>query len=163
MAGGGSDPSRRLAEFDQRAGGEPNALLLGGEQPGDSALLLPLPSGPGQSPPGGGDRAGTNPGRSDPERPGDGIGTGHDPRPLGERTDLATTQKQIRAQGHAGRGPSRSQTILGASERGFSSREYRKAYKDYTAVVEEVMSQEGIPPGYRYYVKRYFQLIRPRE
>jgi len=36
-------------------------------------------------------------------------------------------------------------------------------YSDYTSVVEEVMSKEKVPPGYRFYVKRYFQLIKPRE
>ena len=41
--------------------------------------------------------------------------------------------------------------------------DYQRVYKDYSAAVEEVMSQEGVPPGYRYFVKRYFKLIRPRE
>jgi len=82
---------------------------------------------------------------------------------MGDKSKLAEAQKTIHATGKAGAGPSRSQTILGASEKGFSSRDYHKVYDDYHAVVEEVMSQQNVPPGYRYYVKRYFQLIRPRE
>ena len=40
---------------------------------------------------------------------------------------------------------------------------FDEVYGDYTSVVEEVMSREHVPPGYRFYVKRYFQLIKPRE
>jgi hypothetical protein len=161
--GKGDERADRLREFDERAGGEPNALLLGGDQPGDTSVLLPLP-GQGQGTTGqepGKDKGGK--GDSDPNSPGDGIGHEHDPNVLGERTALGTQHKLIHATGQAGAGPSRSQTILGAAEKGFSSRDYQRVYKDYSAVLEEVMSQEGVPPGYRYYVKRYFQLIRPRE
>ena len=161
---GKGDREERLQEFDDRAGGKPNALLLGGDNPGEGAMLLPLPAG---SQPGGGDQPnGDKPGGKggdDPSRPGDGIGDQHDPNVQGEATHLKTNQKTIHASGKAGAGPSRSQTILGASERGFANRHYREAYNDYVSAVEEVISQERLPPGYRYYVKRYFQLIRPRE
>ena len=39
----------------------------------------------------------------------------------------------------------------------------RKTLSRYSSVVEEVMSQERVPPGYRYFVKRYFNLIKPRD
>jgi hypothetical protein len=29
-------------------------------------------------------------------------------------------------------------------------------------VAEDVLEQENIPAGYEFYVRRYFQLIRPR-
>ena len=32
---------------------------------------------------------------------------------------------------------------------------------EYKKVVEEVMNQEKVPQGYKYYVKRYFQRIKP--
>ncbi len=155
---------QRLSEFDERAGGQPNALLLGGDNPGENTLLLPMP-GAGQNP-GSGDQPGDQQGGGkgdEPQRPGDGIGDQHDPNVQGDATKLKTQQKIIHARGQTGNGPSKSQTILSASERGFANRSYRDAYKDYASAVEEVMSQESVPPGYRYYVKRYFQLIRPRE
>jgi hypothetical protein len=163
--GQGDERAQRMAEFDERAGGQPNALLLGGDDPGQGSVMLPLPMGQGQDPGGGGQDPGDQKGngKGDPDKPGDGIGSEHDPNLFGDKTRGKQAGKLIRAHGQAGAGPSRSQTILGAAERGFSSKDYGKVYKDYSAVLEEVMSQEGVPPGYRYYVKRYFQLIRPRE
>jgi hypothetical protein len=94
---------------------------------------------------------------------GDGIGDGHDPNLTGAQTNLSAKHVSVQADGKKGAGPSRSETILGSAERGFASTGYRRVYGDYTSVVEDVMSKEQVPPGYRYYVKRYFQLIKPRE
>ncbi len=150
----------RMKEFNQRAGGgKANTLIFGGG--GKSSLLLPLP-GNGNSPGGKGDQ---NPGggAGQGDHPGDGIGDQHDPNLLGDRTDLKGHRYDTRVQGNEGAGPSRSETILGSAERGFASRSYKKVYTDYSSIVEEVMSNERVPPGYRYYIKRYFQLIKPRE
>ena len=65
--------------------------------------------------------------------------------------------------GKKGKGASKSEIIKGASEEGFASRDYKKVYGEYEEVVEEVMEKEKVPKGYRFYVKRYFQLIQPRE
>jgi hypothetical protein len=147
-----------MREFNQRAGGDgPKALLLGAGG-GDQRVLLPLGGGgpqPGPSPQGAG------PGEKGP--PDDGIGNSHDPNLTGDPTRLAAKRHDTRVEGKEGPGPSRSETILGSAEKGFATRAYRRVYSDYTSVVEEVMSKEHVPPGYRYYVKRYFQLIKPRE
>ena len=37
------------------------------------------------------------------------------------------------------------------------------AVSGFLSVVEEVMDKEKIPAGYRFYIKRYFQLIKPQE
>ena len=50
-----------------------------------------------------------------------------------------------------------------AAERGFVGRRYKKVYTDYQTVAEESLAKDEIPPGYRFYVRRYFQLIRPRD
>jgi hypothetical protein len=144
-----------LREFNSRAGGKPNALLLGG-QGGDQRILLPL---------GGGGPQGDKPGQGGQgqQLPGDGIGSEHDPNVLGNKTKIDSQRKDTRVEGQEGAGPSRSETILGSAEKGFSSRAYKRVYGDYSSVVEEVMSKEKVPPGYRFYVKRYFQLIKPRE
>jgi hypothetical protein len=81
----------------------------------------------------------------------------------GAPTQLDARHVDARVEGKLGAGPSRSQTILGTADRGFAQTGYRRVYGDYSQVVEEVMSKEQIPPGYRYYVKRYFELIKPRE
>ncbi len=77
-------------------------------------------------------------------------------------TQIESKRKLTRVYGKEGAGPTRSQTILGAAEKGFATQAYRKVYGDYTSVSEEVMSKQRVPPGYRFYVKRYFQMIKPR-
>ena len=74
---------------------------------------------------------------------------------------MGTQDTQV--QGADSQGGSRSQVILGAAERGFASRGYKKVYTEYHQVAEESLAKDEIPGGYRFYVKRYFQLIRPRE
>ena len=69
----------------------------------------------------------------------------------------------MRVTGRGGEaGPSRAETILRSSRRGFSGQAYRRVYSDYTAVADEFMATTGVPPGYRFFVERYFRLIRPR-
>ena len=73
-----------------------------------------------------------------------------------------TQDTQVAGQ-DTGQGGSRSEVIQGAAERGFSSRGYQKVYREYHTVAEEALNKDEIPGGYRFYVKRYFQLIRPRD
>lgn len=85
-------------------------------------------------------------------------------RELGEKTDLDGKRKDEKVQGEdSGEGKSRAEIIKTASEEGFATTEYKDVYVDYESVVEEVMDKEKIPAGYRYYIKRYFQLIKPQE
>ena len=97
------------------------------------------------------------------QRPGDGIGNEHDPNLQGDPTKLASQKRDVSVQGKQGEGPTRSEVIYGAADKGFSQRNYKRVYNDYTNVVEEVMGREQVPLGMRYYVKRYFNLIKPRE
>ncbi len=127
----------------QGQGQQGGALTLG--QGGDATLEVP----------GMGQRAGG--------RPGPGAGTEHDPQMLDSPTHLRGTTRSTQVEGEAGEGPSRSEVILGAADRGFASRGYRRVYTDYRDHAEEVLERDEIPPGYRFYVRRYFQLIRPRE
>ena len=59
-------------------------------------------------------------------------------------------------------GPSRAEIIGGAAARGFAATAYRQVFADYHAAVEESLDATSVPPGRRYLVRRYFQLIRPR-
>jgi hypothetical protein len=91
-------------------------------------------------------------------------GEGHDPKVQGGATNPKMGTEDTQVQGtDTGQGGSRSQVIQGAAERGFASRAYKRVYGEYHQVAEESLAKDEIPGGYRFYVKRYFQLIRPRE
>lgn len=91
-------------------------------------------------------------------------GEGHDPHVQGQPTqpNMGTEDTQVQGADSA-QGGTRSQVILGAAERGFASRNYQKVFTEYHQVAEESLAKDEIPGGYRFYVKRYFDLIRPRE
>ncbi len=91
------------------------------------------------------------------------AGKGKGSRELGEETDLEGKRRDEKVEGQLGEGASKSEIIKDASERGFATTQYKDVYVDYEEVVEEVMEKEKVPSGYRYYVKRYFQLIKPQE
>jgi hypothetical protein len=110
--------------------------------------------GQGSQPGGQGGQAGKGPG----------WGTGHDNNVQGGATNPKVGVQDTQVQGNdTGQGGSRSEVILGAAERGFASRGYQKVYREYHTVAEEALDKDEIPGGYRFYVRRYFQLIRPRE
>ena len=104
------------------------------------------------------------PGGTDPGK-GQGWGTGHDDNVQGKNaTNPKVGTQDTQVQGNdTGQGGSRSEVILGAAERGFASKGYTKVYREYHTVAEEALDKDEIPGGYRFYVRRYFQLIRPRE
>ncbi len=172
--GGGQDQdyAERLQRLRERArGGKPGSKGEGkpGGQPGGArpspagqgvalgADGKPLPmAGSGQAP---GEGAGKQPGTG--RAPGD----AHDPSVAGEQPSAAASETQDVAAVAAdtGQGTASSESIYGAAERGFSSPDYKRIYTDYKTVAEDVIERESVPPGYRFYVRRYFQLIRPRE
>lgn len=157
--GKGGPGEEVLVEGEGGKDGE-KMLILG--QGGDQTVILPGlggqgagqrgqgQQGQGQDGPGGG-------------KGGDGAGTQHDPNLSGDPTQISGNRKLTKVTGKEGAGPTRSETILGAAEKGFATSAYRRVYGDYTAVSEQVMSKQRVPPGYRFYVKRYFQMIKPRD
>jgi len=132
-------------------GGTERGLVLGGEGGGELQI------------PGGGNRPGQGGMGQGTREPGPGAGTGHDATTLANPTALGATRQNVRVEGEAQHGPSRSEVILGAADRGFVSEDYERVYVDYERHAEEVLEQDQVPGGYRFYVRRYFQLIRPRE
>lgn len=144
-----------LVEGDGQKDGKdgPQAMILG--EGGDGTVLMP---GLGSKQPG---QGGDGQGQGQPG--GDGAGKQHDPNMLGKATELNGKRKLTKITGKEGAGPTRSETILGAAEKGFATTAYKRVYGDYSAVSEQAMSKERVPPGYRFYVKRYFQMIKPRE
>ena len=167
----GPGKSGSMKDFQNRASGKgpgqgEEVLVEGEGEKGDGQVMI-LGEGEGTVllPGMGGDKGGRPPGQGSPGQgqPGDGIGSQHDPNLLGSPTELNGKRRLTKITGKEGAGPTRSETILGASERGFASAPYRKVYVDYAGVSEQVMSKERVPPGYRFYVKRYFQMIKPRD
>jgi hypothetical protein len=160
LKAGGKIRLGQLDDFNGRAGGKKpggdqgNDIVIG--PPGSGGAKIPMP-GMGQKGQGG---PGQKPGQ---DRGGQQAGVGHDPNTLGAATSINARRSEKLLNGTQGAGPSRSEVILGASEKGFASRSYRRVYRDYTGVVEDVLKKEKVPLGYKFYVKRYFNLIKPRE
>ncbi|MEO6602548.1 MAG: hypothetical protein ABIQ16_21880 [Polyangiaceae bacterium] len=178
---GGKDQMQRLQKFGQRArgesgagqgqpgdgqgdgqqGGKKDGPLRLGSGPGSVPIEIPVPqqsgSGSGKGDPG------DKPGGSDPGA-GPSYGNGHDAKLQGAATDLKGKTTDVTAAGaDTGQGAASSQVIYGAAERGFVGRGYKQVFTDYQTVAEQALSQDEIPSGYRFYVRRYFQLIRPRD
>jgi hypothetical protein len=150
----------------QKGGGKGQQWVIG---PGGKKILIPgMGQGSGQGDmPGAGQGAGqgSGPGQ-DGQGPGGGkeAGSGHDPNLTGKRTDLKGGTTDVQQQGlDTQQGPSNSQVILSAAERGFKGSGYKKVFTDYHTVAEQQINKDQVPDGYRFYVHRYFQLIRPRE
>ena len=64
--------------------------------------------------------------------------------------------------GQKGAGEAASRVVYAAASKGFASAAYRDVHQDYSRVVEDDLDQQKIPAGQRTYVRRYFDLIRPR-
>jgi hypothetical protein len=161
---GGQKPGDNGGEDGEQGAGEgKEGMALGEAKGGQDALTLAgLGQGPGQ---GAGPRIpmpGSGQGDG-PPREGDGIGQGHDSRLLGERTRLdGVKTKDDFVAGQHGAGESPSRVVYAAASKGFASTAYRDVHQDYSEVVEDDLDRQKIPPGQRTYVRRYFDLIRPR-
>jgi hypothetical protein len=131
---------------------------------GDDALGDdPAGGGEGVAQAGGGEEASSeHAATGEPGSAGEGVGSQKGDAPLGERGDMTTRGRAREAQVRDGAGPSRSQVIQSAARRGFARAPYQSIYADYQAAVEESLDASAVPPGRRYIVRRYFQLIRPQ-
>lgn len=100
---------------------------------------------------------------------GESGGAGEDPPESDAEPDLFSRDQRPRValEDHAapsvsGEGDSRSEVILRAADHGFASTPYRRVYSDYRYHAEELLLRDDVPAAYRFYVRRYFQLIKPR-
>jgi hypothetical protein len=154
-SGQGDDGQGGSREQSGQGGGQSGEIWVLGPN-GEKMLMLSKGQGSSrQGEQGGGSEQGAGERR---------WGEGHDPKLQGNTTNPKMATQDTQVQGDdTGQGGSRSQVILGAAERGFASRGYKRVYTEYHQVAEESLAKDEIPGGYRFYVKRYFQLIRPRE
>jgi hypothetical protein len=161
---GSKEHQKQLEKFRKRASGRPSddasqpggdgkgggtpQLKLGQGQGGDIPIQVPGNGQQGAGGPGTGPGTGTNPG---------GNLQGDATKPIGKSVDVAAAGID------SGQGEVSSEVVYGAASRGFAGADYRNIYTEYKTVAEEALAGDEIPPGYKFYVRRYFQLIRPRE
>jgi hypothetical protein len=137
-------------------GGQKVLVMSRGTRPGQGQGQG---QGEGKDPGQGGD-----PGGNGQDKGGRSAGHGHDPNLAGKATNPKMGTLDVQAAGiDTGQGASRSEVILGAAERGFKGGAYKKVYTEYRTSAEEQMHKDQIPPGANDHVRRYFDLIRPRE
>jgi hypothetical protein len=171
---GGKEQMDRMQRFGERArGGGKQPGQQGkpgnGSQPGQLKLSRGQGEGPGVDVPMPGSSPGDSGSRGEGSeqqgtQTGKGYGTGHDANLTGDPTKLEGKTQDVTAAGvDSGQGSASAEVIYGAAERGFVGKGYQQVFTDYQTVAEQVMQQDEIPPGYRFYVRRYFQLIRPRD
>jgi hypothetical protein len=164
---GQSGPDRAEDEFERAAGGirPMPGQSSGGEQgqqgqQGSGAAPAGAPSMAGAEAPGAGAGGKTTAGAAE----GEGMGSDPGSDPLGARERAGGTRgQQHEAKLRDGSGPSRAEVIEAGAHKGFARGEYQRVFQDYSAAVEETLDTTAVPPARRYLVRRYFQLIRPRE
>ena len=99
------------------------------------------------------------------------AGAGIDSNPFGVLTNLDSFRQLEEITGVQGAGESTVETTVvpvdgnpGTATDGQSSEDsYKDVYTKYHKLSEDALSQEQIPLGYRFYVKRYFESIKPNE
>ena len=93
--------------------------------------------------------------------PGTGIGNKTSASQLGQLTSLDSVLNLEQITGIQGEGISTVQTSKASAEGQQSAVSYKDAYTKYQKLSEDVLTQEQIPLGYKFYVKRYFESIKP--
>ncbi|MGD8858362.1 MAG: hypothetical protein PVI30_00020 [Myxococcales bacterium] len=170
-SGGGKAQRLSLGRFGQAArglepgsDGERRGSQGEGDEAGRQRMLVPGGSGEGQRllMPGGGDESRRQAMMAEGQI-GSHAGEGGRSRSAASPSELDGTRVDTRLTGQKGKGPSRSEVIREAGSRGFVNQPYRKVYGEYERHAESVLERDEVPGGYRFYVRRYFQLIRPRE
>jgi hypothetical protein len=92
---------------------------------------------------------------------GKGAGTATSDNQPGEPTSLDASLNLEHVTGLQGDGPSTVQTTKASAEGQQSAVSYKEAYTKYQKLSEDALTEEQIPLGYKFYVKRYFEAIKP--
>ena len=93
---------------------------------------------------------------------GKGIGSQTSESQLGQLTSIDSALNLERVTGIQGQGTSTVQTSEASAEGQQSAITYKEAYTQYQKLSEDALTQEQIPLGYKFYVKRYFDSIKPQ-
>ncbi len=93
---------------------------------------------------------------------GDSYGDGSQD-PLGDAKGIKAKARNVRVNAKEGKGATRAEIISTASQDGFASVDYTDVYRDYRSFAQNAMDRETMPAPQRRKIKRYFQMIQPRE
>lgn len=97
-------------------------------------------------------------------KPGSENDKGTTENPFGD--DATATGKQASSQqlaGRLGEGETLQQFLPSAGDASRSNRRYKELYQAMAPAAEDAVLQENIPIGSRFFIKRYFESIRPKE
>jgi hypothetical protein len=164
----------KAAKGQKGKDGKPATMLVEGEV-GESGEPMGM-MGEGQEGEGEGEGAGEGEGESDSD--GDGQGDGQSNKPgsgvgpgigdgsveaLGDPSSMDVNAKNERVDAQQGKGQTRAEVIETASQEGFATESYRRVYRDYESFAQSAMDSDELPEGQRRRVKRYYQMIQPRD
>lgn len=136
--------------------GQPNP---GGDKPGDQPGRITMQNFSKDAPPGeGGDP------RIPSGQPGSERDTGTTDTPFGkEQNPAGKDGQQQSVSGRLGQGETLQQFLPGIADASKSKRRYKELYEAMAPAAEDAVVQENIPLGSRFFIKRYFESIRPKE
>jgi hypothetical protein len=97
------------------------------------------------------------------ERPGSENDFGTTDTPFGAKNDPAGNGADTALKGQLADGESLSMMLPTAGDTTKAARRYKELYEAMAPAAENAVEQENIPLGSRFFIKRYFQSIRPRE
>jgi hypothetical protein len=80
-----------------------------------------------------------------------------------ERSEMADNGGELRLRGQLGEGESLSQLLPAAGGDDKARLRYKEIYDAMAPAAEDAMLQDSIPIGSRFFIKRYFESIRPAE
>lgn len=97
-------------------------------------------------------------------QPGSEKDTGTTESPFGkDQTAQAKDSQQQSVSGRLGEGETLQQFLPGVTDASKSKRRYKELYEAMAPAAEDAVVQENIPLGSRFFIKRYFESIRPKE
>lgn len=158
--------------------GKSTLLVEGKVGEGEPDMMMEMPGEPGQGQgqgqdgegegegQGQGEGQGEGEGQGDPSRVssgGDGIGEGSADPLQDNPTGMRAREQNVHVNAKHGRGVSRAQVIRDSSQQGFASEPYRRVFDDYRNFAQSALDTEELPPSRRRAVKRYYQIISPRD
>jgi len=108
------------------------------------------------------------PGSGDPQipsgKPGGEKDFGTTENPFGkEQNPAGQDGQQQSVSGQLGQGETLQQFLPGVADASKSQRRYKELYEAMAPAAEDAVVQENIPLGSRFFIKRYFESIRPKE
>jgi hypothetical protein len=142
---------------NMKQGGQPQGDPS--DSPGDGSRIS-MQSFSGQPSPGEGNMLG---GAQFPTgQPGSENDTGTTATAMGDDpSEAADKGADLALRGQLGEGESLSQLLPGATDNSQAQRRYRELYEAMTPAAQDAVMQEEIPLGSRFFIKRYFEAIRP--